>query len=104
MQNALKVFGNVSLSNVALSFNNGNSDLLVIKDISLEISSGSFVTVVGPSGCGKTTLLKVIGGLLSKNDKQISLQGEILVGGIEPNLAKSTRAFGFAFQNPVLLP
>lgn len=104
MQNGPKVIGNVSLTNVSLSFINGNNSLPVLKDISLEISAGSFITVVGPSGCGKTTLLKLIGGLLNKNDKQISLKGDILVGGMEPIQAKSSRIFGFAFQNPVLLP
>jgi len=104
MQQLRKTSGNLYLSHVNLSFINGKNSLPVLIDISLEISSGLFITVVGPSGCGKTTLLKVIGGLLTKNDKQISLKGEILVGGVEPSQAKFSRMFGFAFQNPVLLP
>ena len=38
-------------------------DFYAVKDTSLEIEPGSFVTLLGPSGCGKTTTLRIISGL-----------------------------------------
>jgi len=74
------------------------SSLNVLNNISFEIKEGEFVSVVGPSGCGKTTLLKIIGGLLTPT------QGEITVKGNSLDVAIKRRDFGFVFQNPVLLP
>lgn len=47
----------------------------VLADLSLEISQGSFVSVIGPSGCGKTTFLRILGGLTDAD------RGEVTVGG-----------------------
>ena len=41
------------------------STYVAVDDLSLEISSGSFVSLVGPSGCGKSTVLHIIAGLLA---------------------------------------
>lgn len=79
------------------------SNLLVVDNISLSIQDGEFVSIIGESGCGKTTILKTIGGLL-ENGKYVSIEGEILVNGLNPLIAKSKRLFGYSSQNPILLP
>lgn len=64
----------------------------MISDMNLQITAGSFVSVVGPSGCGKSTLLRLISGLESPT------QGEVLLS------AKNPGNFSFVFQDSNLLP
>lgn len=74
------------------------NSLDVLSDISFQIKKGEFISIIGPSGCGKTTLLKIIGGLISPFGGNIAIENKSL------NIAIKRRAFGFVFQNPVLLP
>ncbi|MNW11006.1 Bicarbonate transport ATP-binding protein CmpC [compost metagenome] len=46
-----------------------------LKEVSLEIESGSFVSFIGPSGCGKTTLMRLIAGLDACASGEITLDG-----------------------------
>ncbi len=57
------------------SFGSGASKLQVLNGITLEVKQGELVALMGPSGCGKSTLLNIIGGLLSGDGGQISLNG-----------------------------
>ena len=52
------------------------SGLLALDDVSLEVRSGEFVSLVGPSGCGKTTFLTVLDGLLPPTAGRIYLDGK----------------------------
>lgn len=96
----------VKLEQLTLAFRltRGTKSLSVLDSIDLIVSESEFVAIVGPSGCGKTSLLKVIGGLLGADDSHVILGGSVQVNGFLPHEAKIARAFGFAFQNPVLLP
>ena len=49
-------------------------DKQVLKDISLYIRKGEFVTLLGPSGCGKTTLLRMIAGFLQPDEGRIMME------------------------------
>ena len=51
-------------------------DTPVIKDFSLTIKKGEFVTFLGPSGCGKTTILRMIGVWLPGKSGQVSFRGK----------------------------
>ena len=66
-----------------------------LRDVNLEISDNTFVTLVGPSGCGKTTLLRMINGLIKPD------AGQILVSGQVPEPGPS---MGFVFQSFRLIP
>jgi putative spermidine/putrescine transport system ATP-binding protein len=70
-----------------------------LKQISLDIADGEFITLLGPSGSGKTTLLQVLAGFVSPNS------GSILIGG-EELLSKPPhkRNIGMVFQNYALFP
>lgn len=52
-----------------------------VEDVSFEIASGEFVTIVGPNGAGKTTLCRCLAGLLAPNAGVIRVNGVPLTGG-----------------------
>ncbi len=49
-----------------------------LKDVSFDLSTGEFLTILGPSGCGKTTLLNVLAGFLSPTGGEASFNGELI--------------------------
>lgn len=51
-----------------------------LRDFSLTVKKGEFVSVVGPSGCGKSTLLSAVGGLITGFDGQITINGDVIKG------------------------
>src|SRR5438270_11586959 len=64
----------LSIRSVAKSFGRAS----VLRDISLEISQGEFLTVLGESGSGKTTLLRLIAGFEPLDSGEIWMEGERL--------------------------
>jgi len=62
----------IKIENVSKSFNGE----LILDNLSLEIPSGKFFTLLGPSGCGKTTLLRLIGGFEAVDSGRIYLGNE----------------------------
>ena len=84
----------VTLKNLNKIYPNG---FVSVKDISLHIADGEFVTVYGPSGCGKSTVLRMIGGLEDITSGEIYL-GDDLLNDILPR----DRHLAMAFQNYTL--
>ncbi|MCI9156283.1 MAG: ABC transporter ATP-binding protein [Lawsonibacter sp.] len=74
-------------------------DFYAVKDTSLTIEPGSFVTLLGPSGCGKTTTLRMIAGFESPDEGEIYL-GEQAINALTPN----KRDTAMVFQSYALLP
>jgi NitT/TauT family transport system ATP-binding protein len=72
------------------------NDLAVLKDVSVDIRKGEFISIVGPSGCGKTTFLRIIAGLEAATSGAVSLDGRALHGPGDDR--------GFVFQQDNLLP
>ena len=80
----------IKVANVSKSF----GDVAVLKDVNLEIPSGSLTALLGPSGGGKTTLLRVIAGLEQAD------AGRVEIDGIEATaLPPQRRGVGFVFQH-----
>jgi putative spermidine/putrescine transport system ATP-binding protein len=71
----------------------------VVRDVSLSIGQGEFVSLLGPSGCGKTTILRMVSGLIEPTRGRI-LIGEEDVTRLPPNL----RGLGLVFQSYALFP
>ena len=67
----------------------------VIKDLSLSVNQGEFLSLLGPSGCGKTTLMKAVAGILPAQGGRILLDGEDITGKstIEINKEGIARTF-----------
>lgn len=71
----------------------------VLKDVSLDIKRGEFVTILGPSGCGKTTLLRMIAGFEKPSEGQILLNGKDVT-----ELPPYKRPLNTVFQRYALFP
>lgn len=78
---------------------------MAVSDLNMEIEDRAFITLLGPSGCGKTTTLRMIAGL------ETPTQGEITIDGVTVfdssrgiNLPPDKRNVGFLFQNYALWP
>ena len=86
----------VELSNLAKVYPTSKGPAVIVKDFTLRIQKGEFITLIGHSGCGKSTVLSMLAGL---ND--IS-EGGIILAGRE--LAGAGPDRGVVFQSPSLLP
>ncbi|HWK68199.1 MAG TPA: ABC transporter ATP-binding protein [Rhizobiaceae bacterium] len=85
----------IEMKNVFKQYGNGT---VAIRDMSLAVEKGQFVSFLGPSGCGKSTALRMIAGLSSVS------AGTIAVNGHAPGESNSAADIGFVFQEPTLMP
>lgn len=83
----------IELAAVDKRFRDGTEAL---RNISLQVNRGEFVTLLGPSGCGKSTVLKLVAGLSNPS------AGLIRVNGMTAENAR--KLVSFIFQDPTLLP
>ncbi|MGZ6255959.1 MAG: ABC transporter ATP-binding protein [Candidatus Limnocylindria bacterium] len=89
----------VRLESVSVEFPAAGDPLEALRDLTLEIPTGSLTVVIGPNGCGKSTLLRVIAGLVRPS------HGRILVGeGASEKPRAGDGRVGLAFQQPRLMP
>ncbi len=70
----------LTLTQVKKTFESDGRAVQAVTPISLDIARGQIVTFLGPSGCGKTTLMRMVGGLETPSEGQITLDGETLKG------------------------
>ncbi len=81
-----------------LVFATNDGPVHALKDVTLSIGKGDFVSFIGPSGCGKTTFLRVAA------DLEQPTAGSITVNGMSPAEARARRAYGYVFQAAGLFP
>jgi putative spermidine/putrescine transport system ATP-binding protein len=87
---------------VAVSFAAVSKDYGLVRavhDLSLDVCSGQFVTLLGPSGCGKTTLLNLIAGFITPDRGDVLINGHSM-RGVPPH----GRNVGVVFQDYALFP
>ena len=76
-----------------------SNQVIPVKDISLEVNDGDFLTLLGPSGCGKSTTLRLIAGL------EQPTRGKISIGSRDvTNLSAGDRNIAMVFQSYALYP
>ncbi|HWL59117.1 MAG TPA: ABC transporter ATP-binding protein [Paracoccus sp. (in: a-proteobacteria)] len=90
--------GEIKARGVSLTFQTADGPVHALKDVSLTIGKGDFVSFIGPSGCGKTTFLRTIAAL------ETPTAGQIRVNGMGADEARRARAYGYVFQAPGLYP
>ena len=74
-------------------------EVVVLRDLSLELAEGEILALLGPSGSGKTTALRLLAGFETPD------QGTIVVGGDDvTSQAPAARGFGMVFQHYALFP
>lgn len=81
----------LSLKNLSKTYYTKDTEIIAIKDFSLDIKEKSIIAIVGPSGCGKSTLLNIIGNLEDKTSGKIYFNN-------------NKNKIGYMFQNDCLFP
>ncbi len=82
----------IHFKNVKLQFGSEQ----IYDDISFDVNSGEFISILGPSGCGKSTSLRIIGGLLDISS------GEVSITGKAPS--EAWKELSYVFQSARLVP
>ena len=91
----------IQLKNIEKFYGNNH----VLKNVSLNIEDGEFMTLLGPSGCGKTTTLRVIAGLERPQSGRIDMDGKEIVNAEEAFFENpSKRNLNLVFQSYALWP
>ena len=76
-----------------------------VREVSLSVAQGEFVTLLGPSGCGKTTTLRCIAGLERPDEGDIRIDGkEVVCAGRRLYLDPEDRNIGMVFQSYAVWP
>ncbi|NQG96958.1 ABC transporter ATP-binding protein [Streptococcus suis] len=94
----------IKLHAINKSYQNGDQELRVLKDIDLEVEEGEFLAIMGPSGSGKSTLMNIIGLLDRSTTGNYWLEGQEVSQLSEKKLAQVRNdQIGFVFQQFFLL-
>ena len=88
----------IEARDLSLTFETGDGPVHALKDVTLSIGKGDFVSFIGPSGCGKTTFLRCVAALEEPTG------GTLTVNSMSPDEARRARAYGYVFQAAGLYP
>lgn len=95
----------LEIKNLSKEYQVGDSNIVAVKDASIKIKKGEFLSIVGHSGSGKTTLISLIGGILKPSSGQILHDETDICALDDDGLSKyRNEKIGFMFQFASLLP
>ncbi|PIR98504.1 MAG: macrolide ABC transporter ATP-binding protein [Candidatus Colwellbacteria bacterium CG10_big_fil_rev_8_21_14_0_10_41_28] len=95
----------IKATNLKRVYGSGEVETVALKDASLEIEKGEFVSIMGPSGSGKSTLLHILGMLDRQTEGTYEFDGKTIDEYDETQLANlRNESLGFVFQTFNLLP
>ncbi len=95
----------IRIEKLAKVYRSGDNDLVIFRDLDLEVSPGEQVAIIGESGAGKSTLLHLISGLDTPTEGAIYYKHKNISGLREPELsAFRNREIGYVWQQHHLLP
>ena len=101
------ITGNIAIEgkNIVKDFELGNTMTRVLKDVSIKVLKGEFVSIMGQSGSGKSTLLYILGGLDTPTRGTVSMNGIDISKFNDEKMSKiRRRKIGFVFQFYNLIP
>ena len=95
----------IETKNLNRRFGSGETEVVALDNVSIEIEAGEFTAIIGPSGSGKTTLLHLIGGLDNPDSGSVNLSGSNIASMTGNELSDFRRDhIGFIFQAYNLIP
>ncbi|MCL2266074.1 MAG: ABC transporter ATP-binding protein [Treponema sp.] len=95
----------ISMKDICKIYPMGNFDVNALKNITLDIEEGGFISIAGPSGSGKTTLMNIIGLIDDFNSGSLTIGGKEIKKKSRSELARLRREMlGYVFQSFNLLP
>lgn len=94
----------IQLDNITVTYGKADSKLDALKQVSITIEDGEFITITGKSGCGKTTLLNVIGGILKPSSGEYYFNKKNVGKFTDPEMAQlRNQGIGFVVQHFALI-
>ncbi len=85
----------ISIYKLSKTYHSDRGDVEAVREVTLEIRRGEFISLVGPSGCGKSTLLLIVAGLIEATSGFVEIDGH--------KVDRPQTNMGIVFQDPLLL-
>jgi lipoprotein-releasing system ATP-binding protein len=105
MRHTEAIMADLQVTNVSKEYATRGEPLVILREVSLELSVGENLAILGPSGSGKSTLLNILGTLDSPSSGSVTLRGQNPFTLDERGLSQfRNRNIGFVFQEHHLLP
>ena len=97
----------IRIEHLSKRFGQGDTAVLALKDVNLQVAPGEVVGLIGPSGSGKSTLLKCLGAVIDPTSGRMVLDDAVIYDGgwkVRDLRALRRDKIGFVFQAPYLIP
>ena len=94
----------IKFDHVSKVFETRSQTIVAVKDYSMEIQAGEFISILGPSGCGKSTLIRMLDGIIDTTEGDICIDGKKVNNKGKKMPKEVLMKMGFIFQQPNMLP